>query len=328
MKSKTIKSLLQRKVNAWLATITDEDVRKLAAENIVITGGSIVNMLLNEAVNDYDVYFRTAESLFAVASYYLAEFKKNPPSKFKDGGEVLAYLADKRGIEVKTFKAWQDRHGANDRLRVFVKSQGVAAADGTDAYQYFEGVPDAAEAGAFVDQAIEQAEELKAKSKEADKPSYRPVFITSNAITLSDGIQIVVRFFGEPAKIHENFDFLHCVNWWQSWDGALVLKAEALECILNRELRYVGSKYPLCSIFRVRKFLDRGWKINAGQLLKACLQISQINLESVDTLEEQLIGVDAAYFHQVVNLCRARMEETGSDRVDFTYLIELVDRIF
>ena len=126
----------------------------------------------------------------------------------------------------------------------------------------------------FVDGAKETAEE----SADKDKPSYRPVFLTANAITLSDKIQIVLRFWGEPEEIHKNYDFVHCTNYWTSWDGYLDLKTQALECIINKELRYVGSRYPVCSIFRVRKFLERGWKINAGQLLKACMQISELDM--------------------------------------------------
>jgi hypothetical protein len=57
-----------------------------------------------------------------------------------------------------------------------------------------------------------------------------------------------------------------------------VLRAEALESILTKELRYVGSRYPLCSVIRTRKFLARGWTINAGQYVKMCFQISQLDL--------------------------------------------------
>jgi hypothetical protein len=35
----------------------DEQVRKLALENTIVTGGSIASMLLNEKVNDFDIYF-------------------------------------------------------------------------------------------------------------------------------------------------------------------------------------------------------------------------------------------------------------------------------
>ena len=71
MQAKTIKKVLAEKINEWLNTITDESVRKLAKENTIVTGGSIVSMLLSEPVNDYDIYFKTKESCKAVAEYYV-----------------------------------------------------------------------------------------------------------------------------------------------------------------------------------------------------------------------------------------------------------------
>lgn len=101
-----------------------------------------------------------------------------------------------------------------------------------------------------------------------EESDYRPVFISSNAITLSGGIQLVIRFYGEPDKIHENYDFVHCTNYWTSWEKKVTTNTQALEAIINKELVYVGSKYPLASMFRIRKFLNRGFRINAGQMLK------------------------------------------------------------
>ncbi|MCW3062424.1 MAG: hypothetical protein JWQ02_4245, partial [Capsulimonas sp.] len=81
MKTKTINIVLCRKFDAWLASIEDEAVRDLAARNTIITGGCIASMLLKEPVNDYDLYFRNSETALAVATYYVSQFLKNPPSR-------------------------------------------------------------------------------------------------------------------------------------------------------------------------------------------------------------------------------------------------------
>ncbi len=328
MKSKTIKSVLRRKVDHWCQNIEDESVRKLVAENTIITGGAIVSMLLNEPVNDYDVYLRTPEAVYAVASYYLEKFKQNPPVTFKgdDATCIPMYLADGHRNSINLFSQWKRDDELSSQLKILIKSAGVACEDGQDDYEYFEASPDPSNAGEFVENAASVAE--AAKESDLEKGLYRPVFLTSNAITLSDKVQVVLRFYGEADEIHKNYDYVHCTNYWQSWDGKLQLHADALECILNRELRYVGSKYPVCSVFRLRKFIERGWRVNAGQILKACLQISQLDLTNARVLEDQLTGVDAAYFNEVIRLCQKRMEETQSDRIDYAYLIELIDRIF
>ena len=74
MKSKTIKRYLSENFNYFVDSITDEDVRKLVRKNSIITGGSIVSLLLNEKVNDYDIYFTNKETTKKVAEYFVKQF--------------------------------------------------------------------------------------------------------------------------------------------------------------------------------------------------------------------------------------------------------------
>jgi hypothetical protein len=133
-------------------------------------------------------------------------------------------------------------------------------------------------------------------------------------------VQVIFRFTGPPEEIHHNFDFVHCTNWYA--DGELHLNQAALEAILSKELQYIGSLYPICSVFRIKKFLQRGWTITAGTMLKISWDISELDLSQREVLQEQLVGMDAAYFHQVIALLRE------GDTIDRTYLYELINRVF
>jgi hypothetical protein len=161
---------------------------------------------------------------------------------------------------------------------------------------------------------------------------FRPVFLSANAITLSDKIQIVIRFYGDAEEIHKNYDFVHCTNYWTSKERVLVLKQDALEAILARELRYVGSKYPLASIIRTRKFIKRNWSINAGQYLKMAFQISKLDLSDVNVLEDQLTGVDLLYFESLIGALREAQEQNKSEGVenyiDYGYISTIIDKMF
>jgi len=212
------------------------------------------------------------------------------------------------------------------RVKVIVKSSGVASETTPDTYQYFECNPDpeSTSAAEYVEACAAALVTPPDEKEKPDQKKFRPVFLTSNAITLSDGIQLVTRFYGEPDEIHENYDFAHCTCYWQSWDGKLELRPKALEALLARELRYVGSKYPLCSIIRTRKFVERGWTINAGQFVKMAMQLNDLDLNDINVLEEQLTGVDAAYFREVIDALKQKDEA----RVDRAYLLQLIDRVF
>lgn len=304
MKAKTINIVLCRKLDAWLASIEDEAVREMAKHNTIITGGCIASMLLGEEVNDFDLYFRNKATAAAVAGYYVDKFKANPPPRFATGNTVDIYV---------------DTDG--DRVKIVVKSAGIASEEAQSDYQYFEALPEGA---AEPEDYVEGAMAVLAAEAEEGKPPFRPIFLSSNAITLSDRLQLIVRFYGEPDDIHENYDFAHCTNFWDSKTRSLTFRSAALETLLTKELRYVGSKYPLCSVIRTRKFIQRGFTINAGQYLKMLMQLNALDLTKIDVLEDQLVGVDAAHFLEVV----AKLREKDPEKVNSAYLVEIIDRIF
>lgn len=271
MNTKTINKILNKKFSDFVESINSTKVKKLVRENSMITGGCITSMLLQEPVNDFDIYFRNKETAIAVAEYYV---------KIMNKGEVKV---------------------EDDRVKIHIKSKGFAGElpeDGKDDTPF--------------------------ESEEENNQNYEPIYISSNAITLSGKIQIILRFYGDPEDIHENYDFAHCLNYWTSWGEELVLNKEALECTLTKELRYKGSKYPLCSIFRTRKFITRGWEINAGQYLKMAMQLNDMDLNDIETLEDQLTGVDSAYFLYVIE----SMKEKDTKYVDRAYLTSIIDKIF
>jgi hypothetical protein len=289
MKAKTIKAVISKKVRQWTETIDDEAVRKLAQRNTIVTGGCIASMLMGDEINDFDIYFSDQATTEAVGKYYVDKFVSatNHPMKLES---------------------------LDGRIRIVTESGHRGETAGEVATMGAGEIED------VYDELSEQALEVESEGE----PKFRPVFMSTNAITLSDKVQIVLRFYGDPDKIHENYDFVHCTNYWTSLEGKLVLRQPALEAILSRELRYVGSKYPVCSVIRLRKFIKRGWVVNAGQILKMMMQISELNLTDPAILEDQLTGVDSAYFCQMIE----QLREKDSDKVDVAYLVEIIDRIF
>lgn len=279
----------------WAETITDQRVRDAVLDHTIITGGCIPSMLLGEKVNDFDIYFDDYTTTFMVAQYYVDKFNK-------DNG---------RQYHVETEK---------DRVRIVVKSAGIASENkDIPNYQYFEGTdPESGQATEYVDAVVKAKHELE----DDKKPPYRPVFLSDNAITLANDVQIIIRFYGPADEIHKNYDFIHCTCFWDSDTNHLELPRDALESLITKELRYSGSLYPLCSIIRTRKFIKRNWHINAGQYLKMCLQLNELDLTDYEVLKEQLTGVDIAYFVEVLECIKDKKD------INATYLIEIIDRIF
>ena len=288
MNGKHIKQHLNKKMEDWLSSIDNEAVKAAIKESVIITGGALVSLLTGDEVKDYDVYFRTKESLITVANYYVEKWNK------EEGNKHASVTTDDDG-----------------RVRIFIQSDGVAGEEEID-----------------LDSGEEYAESAEKKPKDKSKEKYRPKFLSSNAITLSDKIQVVVRFYGEVEELHKNYDYVHCTCSWSFRDNELSLPSRALEAIINKELYYMGSKYPLCSIFRARKYINRGYTINAGQYLKMSMQLNDLNLKDIDVLKDQLMGVDSAYMSALIGAISEQKERNANFEIDSEYVIELVNRIF
>lgn len=292
MNGKNIKKALKAKIDNWLKNIDDESIVKTIKDNALITGGAIVSLLNGEKPNDYDIYFKTLEGCEKVARYYADLWSETHNSKVE--------------IEV-----------SDERVRCFIRSAGVAMEEGEN------GIDDNSEP-----YATENEENPAEPNPEIEKPKYRPRYFSTNAISLSDDIQIVIRFVGSVEEIHKNYDFVHCTCSYDYKTETLDLPNRALEAIINKELYYMGSKYPLCSIIRSRKFIQRGWSINAGQYLKMCLQLNELDLKDLNVFKDQLCGVDSAYFNHAIEAIIKKKESEPEFEIDNNYLFEVINRIF
>ena len=325
MNRRVIKSILKKVFINWMNSITDIQLKNLVRNNTIITGGSITSMLMGEKIKDFDLYFRNKETAKAVAIYYVDKFNHNVLNSkaiLLDGP-----LTEKQIKELSTSNTNFLPHRFNNtegRIKIVVMTGHIDAPKTEEEQIPFEDFFDT----------LEQADELSGdlmetgKEDESKKEKYRPIYLSPNAITLSDRIQLVIRFYGEPKDIHDTYDFVHCMNYWDSKGEELVLNQESLEAILSKTLVYKGSKYPVCSLCRLRKFLTRGWTVNAGQILKIAFQISELDLKDVDTLEDQLLGVDSAYFIMLIDAIQNKMQSDKDFVLSTEYLSTIIDRIF
>lgn len=175
MQSKTIKTILESKMNDWLSTIVDEKLREKVKENLLVSGGSIASMYSNEQVNDYDVYIQDIDVLKSLAKYYTKDIET---IKILDGRkkQELVDIINKdyqkieseegiKGIDMNNQYAISLRNLKEDQIKLFLGQAGLREnEDATD----------------------------------DEKLKYILLFFSPNAISLSNDLQIVLRFWGTP----------------------------------------------------------------------------------------------------------------------------------
>jgi len=299
MKIKTINKIIRMNLEKWLMSITDPELRKDVRINYVLSGGSITSLLLQEAVNDYDIYIQDQDVLYRLAQYYVKDTR------------VL--IGDNKEEYLKEFKHFEDDTIEDNMAEAVVRIKSLKPG---------QIKLDLGGAGYSIDYADPNKIPNGLKVLPKEYP-YCPVFLSQNAISLSDDIQIVLRFSGTVEEIHKTYDFIHATNYFTHKEG-LVTNTQALECILTRELKYQGSLYPLTSIIRMKKFIGRGWTMNAGEVLKMMFQVSELDLKDPVILEEQLVGIDIAYFSKLIELLR----DVKRDTITPGYFNDLIDKVF
>lgn len=306
MQAKTIERNIKAKMEKWLETITDEKLRKDVKENLLVSGGCIASMFLNEEVNDYDVYLTDIDVCKRIAKYYTSTID-----------QILIFDGREKEILIDEFnKKYEDLYNSkNGKFAIDQNNSFAVSLRNLKEDQiklYFRDT----KGGLRVNE-----------NAEGDKLNYTPLYFSPNAISLSDNLQIVLRFWGSPEQIHKTFDFTHATNYFTFKEG-LVRNLGAVESILTKQLKYQGSYYPVTSIIRAKKFIKRGFNINAGELLKIMFQISSLDLSDPDVLEEQLIGVDVAYFDTIITALRNKFESDKDFKLSGEYFNSLIERIF
>lgn len=300
MQLKTIRKTIANKLTDWLDSITDEGLRKKLKNKILVSGGSITSLFFNEKVNDYDIYIMDRDVLLELVKYYTKDFPIQILEGWKKDTLIGTYAEFMKGnpdyenrftVSVNNLK--------ENQLKLFFTDK--------DAVGYKVEPP------------------FLSPSPILDSPvkHYQPKYFSPNAISLSDDIQIVVRFHGNAEEIHKTFDFIHATNYFTFEEGLVTNKA-ALESLLTKNLKYQGSLYPVTTVIRIKKFLKRGWNITAGEQLKVLFQISELDLKNPDVLEEQLIGVDVAYFGKLIEILRS----IDNPEMSSSYLNTIIDRVF
>lgn len=308
MQKKTVKKIVEAKMNDWLSTITDVNLRDRVKNNLLVSGGSIASLFQDIKVNDYDVYIQDRAVLKDLVIYYTKPYQ----IEVLDGLNKESYLESipqSEEFESKFKNAVNSL--APDQIKLLVYSGYKVPEPVLPKTQYIDG-------SVSLFTITEQPKDLS---------KYRPLFFSPNALSLSDDVQVVCRFHGNAEQIHKTFDFIHATNYFTFKDG-LVTNLEAVESLLTKQLKYQGSMYPLTTIIRIKKFLKRGWNISAGEMLKVMFQISELDLKDPAVLDDQLIGVDVAYFSTLVDILSNKQLSDPSFSLTSAYLNAVIDRVF
>jgi len=126
----------------------------------------------------------------------------------------------------------------------------------------------------FYFQNKEDAEKVKAyfsvKQLNIQTNKFKVNLITDNAVNLSDKVQLVIKFNGSPDEVVKNFDWQHIKSYF-IYPDTLVIPDDTYRLLVEKELVYTGSEYPLSSLMRVKKYIKKGWSVSNQTIVNIAL---------------------------------------------------------
>lgn len=138
--------------------------------------------------------------------------------------------------------------------------------------------------------------------------------VTPNAITYktdSGSYQVVTKdsFIGEPDTIINNFDYTICMGAYDFSSDDFILHNKFLLDLSKRILCFnADAQYPLCSLFRLRKFSKRGFTISGSEIIKLGLAVNNIKITNYGELREQLLGIDTLFLKELTDTMLSKKE--------------------
>lgn len=105
------------------------------------------------------------------------------------------------------------------------------------------------------------------------KHSFKINLITDNAINLDNKLQLITKYYGKDHEIIGKFDWAHIKSCY-SYPDTINLCDDFYRYIVEKELVYTGSDYPLSSLLRTRKFIKKGWHVSTKTMTHIALDVA------------------------------------------------------
>lgn len=127
-----------------------------------------------------------------------------------------------------------------------------------------------------------------------------------------------------PADLIRDFDFTICMGAYSFYPESFTLCQDFLKHIAQKRLIFnTNSKYPLSSLFRTRKFMNRGYRISGSETIKLGLSINNLNIKTFGELRRHLLGIDTLFLKPLTDrLLDEDMAEKEYDFGDFLHFID------
>lgn len=270
-------------------TIFLNDIKK----TMFIAGGSITNMILNKKVKDYDIFIDDEKIRSFIIDYCILYVNEmiNDFEGFKWSNKFHCFYSLKDSMKdenKKIFDDFENLHEANKFYNISF----------------------------YHECCLNNASPFDGISK---------IILSKNAITIKYGesiFQFIICKSFNRNELCNSFDFIHTTNYFDLFTKKLILNNDAMTSVLNKELIYNSSDYPIISLIRMKKFERSGWRSNNIELFKICNDISKLNLKTKIDYLNAFCGCSNLTYVEIISILE---RYSFKDEINFDEFIKNVE---
>lgn len=135
---------------------------------------------------------------------------------------------------------------------------------------------------------------------------------------------IYYKIFKDAYDIFNSFDYTVVMGAYDVRDEKFILHKHFLRDNAKREIVFDGNTdYPLASMMRIRKYIDRGYSVKQKTMLAVMLRCMQLNITSYEELESQIGGMYGLDISKLINTDKDfNLDAVINDIVDGIYDID------
>ncbi|WP_123032206.1 hypothetical protein [Bacillus sp. TYF-LIM-B05] len=129
------------------------------------------------------------------------------------------------------------------------------------------------------------------------------------------------RFFTDPKEIFETFDYTVCMGAFDFKTEEFILHNDFLKHNSQRVLRFnSGTAFPIVSLIRVQKYIDKGYTISKSELIRVILACMNLNIDTYEELKEHIGGMYGVNYDKL-------FEEENDSPFDLQKVIDQIANI-
>jgi hypothetical protein len=164
---------------------------------------------------------------------------------------------------------------------------------------------------------------IKINDRKLDSPDFCSLLADSFKINGID-YQLIKKIYGSESNVIKQFDFSVCTCAYDPRKSEFYLHDKFFENLSTRTLVFdINAKYPISSLYRVKKYLQKGYQLPAVELIKIALSINNLNMSSYKDLRDQLEGIDTLFLKSVTDA----FLDKEDDGYDFANAIEFIEKV-